>query len=351
MTLEKLSIETMNFYAPGFEVEIKGTKLAAEMSKAILNVKVEENMDSLAGFSITMTDGFDMKTQTFKWLDHPLLRENNEVIIKMGYSGNLTEMIMGRITGIESGFFSSQPPTVTIQGEDLSIREMTGATPERAFIDMKYSDVVKDIASGIGLNAVVDQTGKYEKVLRKSNEENYLTFIRRLGDRVGHEFKVEGRTLYFVKPGDDKKELVTLKLGKDIISFNPILNVSDRLTSVEVRSHNPRDPDNPIVGQAGDESEDTLKTGRKVISNVIVTSEEQANEIARAELARANSGLVNGDGECIGIPILRKGANIVLEGMGDRFSGSYYVKKTTHTINDSGYKTRFSVKMNREKGQ
>ena len=112
MTLEKLSIETMNYYAPGFEVEIKGTKLAAEMSKAILNVTVEENIDSLAGFSITMTDGFDMKTQTFKWLDHPLLRENNEVIIKMGYSGNLTEMIMGRITGIESGFFSSQPPTV-----------------------------------------------------------------------------------------------------------------------------------------------------------------------------------------------------------------------------------------------
>ena len=126
MTLEKLSIETMNYYAPGFEVEIKGTKLAAEMSKAILNVTVEENIDSLAGFSITMTDGFDMKTQTFKWLDHPLLRENNEVIIKMGYSGNLTEMIMGRITGIESGFFSSQPPTITIQGEDLSIREMTG---------------------------------------------------------------------------------------------------------------------------------------------------------------------------------------------------------------------------------
>ncbi len=350
MTIEKIALQTMNYYAPAFEVEIEGEKLAAEMSKAILSVTVEEKMDALAGFSITISDGFDMKTQTFKWLDHPLFHKDNKeeskITIRMGYSDNLSEMFRGKITGIESSFFSGEPPTVTIKGEDLSIHEMTAPTPEKAFIDMKYSDVVKTIASAIGLNAVVDETGKYEPVLRKTNEESYLAFIKKLGDRVGYEFMVDGRTLYFVKPGDDKKELLTLKLGKDIISFNPILNTTTRVAAVEVRGHNPKDPSKPFIGKEGDDGEGDLKSGKKVITNVIVTSEEQAKKVARAELDRANNDQVKGDGECIGLPMLRKGVNILLEGMGKRFSGSYYVKKTTHTINNSGYKTRFTVKKN-----
>ena len=68
--------------------------------------------------------------------------------------------------------------------------------------------------------------------------------------------------------------------------------------------------------------------------------------MARAELNRASDTLVEGSGECVGIPQIRTGVTIRLEKMGERFSGKYYVKGVTHTLNDSGYRTRFSVRRN-----
>ncbi len=361
MALEKLSSETLNFYAPRFEIEIKGQKLAADISKAILDVKIEEKVDQIAGFTITLNDEFDMEAQVFKWLDHPLFSEGNEVTVKMGYSNNLFTMMIGRITGIEPGFFSGETPTITLTGEDLSNEYINRGGPERTFVDMKYSDIVKTVASEAGLLAVVDTTGKYEQVIRKDNDESYLAFIKRLNNRVGYQFKVDGRTLYFIKPEDDKKEILTLELGKDIISFRPTMNTSRLVTEVEVRGNNPDDPDAPIVGRATAGSERTQEPGRRtgsqvaeklygsarrVISNVVVTSVEQANEMAQSELNKASDGLIEGDGECIGLTQLRKGVNIKLEKLGTRFSGKYYIKGTTHTINNNGYRTRFSVKRN-----
>jgi phage protein D len=79
---------------------------------------------------------------------------------------------------------------------------------------------------------------------------------------------------------------------------------------------------------------------------VIVNSVEHANAIAQSELNKANDTLIEGDGVCIGMPQIRPGVNIRLERMGKKFSGKYYVKETTHTIDNSGYRTNFKVKRN-----
>jgi len=361
MALENLSKKYAGFYAPQVEVSIEDKKLAADMSKAIIDVSVEEKMDQLAGFSMTIHDGFDRKNMKFKWLDHPLFKEGNKVTVKMGYAGNLPTLILGKITAIESSFFTGESPTLTVSGEDLSVDTLTGASPERTFVGMKSSDIVKAIASEAGLNPVVDDAGKYREVFRKDNNETYLAFLQRIKRVTGYELRIEGKTLYFTEPGADKEEIITLKLGKDIISFNPTFTTTGLVSEVEVRGHNPEDPENPFVGRASAGAEQAQEPGRqtgsqvagevasgrrRVISNVIVTSDEEARALADSELNRASDSLINGDGECIGLPELRKGVNILLEGMGDRFSGKYYVKGTTHTFGGSGYRTRFSVKRN-----
>jgi uncharacterized protein len=35
---------------------------------------------------------------------------------------------------------------------------------------------------------------------------------------------------------------------------------------------------------------------------------------------------------------------VKIEGIGSRFSGTYFIKESTHTINDSGYITRFTAR-------
>lgn len=361
MALEKLAGNTFNFYAPRFEVEIDNQKLVADISKAIIDVTVEEKLDEGASFTMTVHDDFDMKTQQFKWIDHPLFNVGNKIIIKMGYENNLYPMVSGNITSLEPSFFSGELPTLTVGGQDLSYDYIKRTSPERTFVEMRHSDIARRIASEAGLLPVVDDTGQLCSFVRKGSDETYYTFLERLAREVGFQFNVEGQTMYFIMPQDDRQEILVLELGKDIISFRPALRTSGLVTEVEVRGHNPRNPDEPIIGRAAAGSERPQESGRRtgsqiaeerhgsvrrVITNVIVNSVEHANSIARARLNEASDSLIEGDAECIGIPQIRTGVNIKLEKMGNRFSGKYYVKGTTHTINNSGYRTRFSVKRN-----
>lgn len=361
MALEKLSLQALNFYAPRFEVEIENQRLAANMSKAIIDVTVDERLNEGASFRLTIHDEFDMTTQEFKWLDHELFNVGNKVTIKMGYGSDLSTMVMGTITGMEPSFFSGETPAITINGQDLSFDYLKRSTPERTFVDRSYSDIARTIASEAGLLPVADETGRYEPFIRKNSDKTYYRFLKDIADRAGFTFYVDRKTLYFIKPKDDKKEILKLELGKDIISFRPTMNTSRLVSEVEVRGHNPGDPDTPLIGRARAGSERNQESGRRtasqvveerhgtqrrVITDVPVNSVEHANAIALSELNKANDTFIGGDGECIGIPQIRPGVTIRLDKMGKRFSGKYYVKGTAHTINNSGYRTRFTVKRN-----
>lgn len=361
MALEILSLAAGNFYAPRFEVEIENRRLAADMSKAIMDVSVEEKLDEGASFRITVHDDFDMRTQKFKWLDHELFTTGNKLSINMGYAGSLSPMIMGKITSIEPSFFSGELPTLSIAGQDLSFDYIKRPSPERTFIDRTHGDIAGTIATEAGLTAVVDETSLLSNFIRKNSSETYYTFLQRLAREAGYEFSVQRQTMYFIRPQDDSSEILTLSLGKDIISFRPSLKTSELITEVEVRGHNPGDPSSPFIGRASAGSERTQESGRRtgsriaaqqhgdirrVITDIAVTSNEHAGSIALSELNRASDSLIQGEGECIGIPLIKPGVAIRLDKLGDRFSGKYYVKDTVHTINTGGYRTRFTVKRN-----
>ena len=52
---------------------------------------------------------------------------------------------------------------------------------------------------------------------------------------------------------------------------------------------------------------------------------------------------VTGTASTIGIPELTAGRVVELRGLG-RFSGRYYVTRSTHTLGSGGYLTSFSVR-------
>jgi phage protein D len=361
MVLEKLSQEMFNFYAPRFVVEIKEKKLAENISKAIINATINEKIDEGASFELTIHDEFDMNSQKFIWLDNELFNVGNQVTIKMGYGANLHTIFMGTIKALESSFFSGDTPTITIRGQDLSYDYIKRSAPERTFREKSYSDIARTIASEAGLNSEVEDTGKPEKHIRKNNNDTYYKFLTSLARKVGFTFYIDRKTMYFIKPKDDKREIFNMELGKDLISFNPTLKDTQSYTEVIVRGHNTRDPGTPLIGRATAGSERgqepqkrtasqvaNSRSGLKtlVITNVVVNSVEHANAIALSKLNSASDTFIEGNGECIGLPQIRPGITIYFDKMGKWFTGKYYVKAATHTINESGYRTRFTVKRN-----
>ncbi len=346
------------FYAPRFEVEIEGQKLKGSMERIITDISVTEKVDEGASFVFTIFDEYDLKEQKFKWLEHDLFQVGNRITIRFGYENDLYTLIQGSITTVEPSFFAGEVPTIAIAGHDLSFGWLKTPSPSKTFKDMTYSEIAEDIAREAKLSAVVDRTDIKIKEIKKPNNEPYYLFLKKLAEQIEYVFFVYKQTMYFVKEYVYPSEEVSLSLGRDLISFKPTLNTAGVLKKVEVRGHNPMDPSHPITVQMqsteglirdgyikiGPLSKKIEGSSEKVIDNLIVTSRAHAEKIARAVLARANENILVGEGSAIGMPQLRAGMILKLERLGSIFSGKYYVKEVTHTINTSGYITKFSVR-------
>ena len=73
-----------------------------------------------------------------------------------------------------------------------------------------------------------------------------------------------------------------------------------------------------------------------------VFSQKEADSVRNAILLTRSKDLVKASGTCVGLPDLRAGQRVRIAGLGARFSGEYFITDTTHTINDSGYITKFN---------
>jgi hypothetical protein len=339
-------------------VEIKGKNILKE-GVAITSVQVTEKLSDSATFTLQISDSFDVNKEIFRWLDDPLFQLGNEITIKMGYGNNLQTMIIGKIETLNSSLFSNASPTLSVTGYDLSYKVLKKASGEQSFDNVKDSDIVQKIAGVMQLTAKTDPTSeKHEKVVKKSNT-SFFNFLKERAERIGYEFYVGGRTLYFVNPKEDKAELFTLEWGKNLASFNPTMSTARVDTNVEVRGWDSKNK-KEIIGRAGAGDERTQEQGKKKGSQIAmeaggeakrvifwpVSSVEEANNVAKARLNNASDRFIEGTGNTIGIPELRSGVFIRLDKLGKRFSGKYRVKEATHTIDTSGYKVNFNVKRN-----
>ena len=153
---------------------------------------------------------------------------------------------------------------------------------------------------------------------------------------------------------------MTFEWGKNLIQFNPTINAANLVTRVEVRGH-PSNSKNCVMGIAESGSEDVVEQGKMTASQLaveiygekkldikdrVVASKKEADDMAKAELNSVGDNLITGSGSIIGTPNLIPGIHLVLDRIGQRFSGKYFVTKVTNTIDGNGYTTTFNVRRN-----
>lgn len=83
---------------------------------------------------------------------------------------------------------------------------------------------------------------------------------------------------------------------------------------------------------------------KEVITNQPVRTSAEAKQKATDLLTRQLRNVVVASGVTVGLPDLRAGRKVQIEGLGDRYSGTYYITSTTHTIGEGGYRTQFEAR-------
>lgn len=357
-------------YAPSFRIVVKNKNVELQHGSTVdvLSLSVTETFNRADTFMFVVRDRHPDPNRLFaggdalRWMDSDVFDECNEIEIHMGYVGNLHPLFLGEITAVSTSFPASGQPTLTVQGQSLYHR-LHRARRRRPFDPGTDSDIAEEIGSDLEMGVEADDT-ESEHALVSSDGGTIGSLLRRRARRLNYEVTVKDRTLYFQRPRylDNPSAALTLEWGKDLISFSPRLSTHNLPTEVTVRgcqTSRERGKE-PIVGTArvGDERVSLGdRTGQQVVQQAFgdshllvedhdVASPQEATEMARARLEAEGMRYIVGEGACVGNPELRSRTVIELRGLGERFSGLYYVTSTTHRINGSGYLTDFSVERN-----
>lgn len=339
---------TTSFYAPRTRVNIAGLTLAAEVSNLVQSVSYDSNVDMADMFTVVLQNPNQQLT------DSPLFDLGKSVEIHMGYGETLQPMMLGEVTSIQPQFPQSGAPTMTIAGYDKSYRLRHNQPDRPAFQYMSDSAIAAQIAAEAGLIPIVDPSIYFREKLHQTTSD--MAFLKDLARQNFFETFVWWDKLYFRFPRP-QTEAVVLEWGKTLSSFAPRIAAGAMAGIQVIRGYDERlaqsvvgfalagdlSLDN-VVEKLGSSALDLLTTlGRRVIRKQSVKSSFDAMALAKAMLQDILDGFYEGTGSCVGIPELRAGQEIIIRGVGKRFSGNYRLNRVTHTIDGSGYRTSFEV--------
>jgi phage baseplate assembly protein V len=347
------------YFAPRAGVRVAGLTLAAEVADRMINLSYDSNADMADMFTLTLLNGDGALT------DAALFDVGKDVEIHLGYGADLQPMMLGEIATIQPSFPESGAPTLTISGYDKSFKLRHNEPLQDLWRESTDSMIASAIALAAGLVPVVDPSPLFHEELPQTS--NDMAFLRERARANFFEVFVEWDRLHFQLPRPQSDAYV-LEWGRNLSSFSPRLARSaadgmeivrgydEELAQTVVGLATTADLDlgdlTERLGQAGLDAllalgRDTIG-GRRATKTPKETPQEvespaDAFEVAKALLGEVFEGLYEGSGSCIGIPELRAGKMIRIEGVGKRFSGFYRLKRVTHTLGDSGLRTQFEV--------
>jgi phage protein D len=286
-----------------------------------------------------------------------------KIEIKMGY-GDINDkksmpiMVTGLVTEISTNFPEGGSPELSVSGMDNGFLLTIGKN-SKSWTERKDSAVASQIASFHNLNPVIDPTEEDRPQIEQSQMSDW-DFLKKLADRnKDYELFVDQTNqLHFAKRNNKASDVVELVYGQGLLSFRPEANLANQISRVEVYGWDRKNA-KPFVGvaKAGEESGRNGKSAAQILESMVadpkkrptlrlrqpVFTQSEANQRARAALDEHARKFLTGEGESIGLPLLRPDVNVKLSELADAFSKIYYVREATHKIDSNGYRTRFKV--------
>ena len=361
-------IRTQDIFVPRFKIFIDKKELDPLESGYVSKVTVSDSVSEMDTFSFTLSN-WNPKMIGFKFIDTDRFGIGKDVEIQMGYrdDSRLTTMIKGVVTSWNINFPQGSPPSLVVSGHDYTYLLKNDKKTSRTYRKKKDSDIAEEIFKRLEKKLpgkltdkkIDDSNYKNKYLLQRSSD---LAFLHERAGKIGFEFYIKNGTFYFVKPADikplTKSEKVfsySLQWGETLISFTPRLNINDQVTEVTVKgwdvNKNREIKETAYLSDLAIVELDSVlgiefvqENKKAVITTQPVESREQAKQLAVATLRRYLYGFLTGRAKSFGLPGLVCGEYVELNGLGNRFSGFYYITGTTHAIDDSGYTTGFDVR-------
>jgi len=337
---------------PEIKISVDGSPIEQELIEKIISSKVSYSLEKSDMFTIAFNDG-ELTIQNEKIFDL-----GQTILIELGYNNEFIKMIEGEIVQMKYDYSSSSPSMLTIVGFDKMFR-LNRTKHSRSFLEIKDSEIAREIAMELGLDTEIDATSQKFAYLFQNNQSN-LAFLKERARRIDYEVEVEENTLIFKKARHENREQsVDLIWDENLMEFHPTMDATKVVSEVEVTGWSPAekrlirgvaragDEKKSIQGESGASS---LKSKFENMDSKIfkvdipLRSQAEADNLAHARLNQLNMEYITGYGLAIGNPKVTAGKIINIMNIGDLINGEYYVISSEHIFSTHGYKTYFDVK-------
>jgi uncharacterized protein len=393
-TVVKDAAPNQGFFVPAFELHIDGSGLPRDVLRDVIELSYHDSVEEIDNFQITVNN-WDADAQRCKYIGSETAKDlaaanaNNltgtgnkalwftlfepcskTVKLSLGYVGNLLPIMTAYFTTMEPNFPASGPPVLTVRGLNILHRLRTKKF-SHPWTNKKPSAIARDFNSfrdqgaprltrpwKIATDKNAEDGESQIPFIAQTNQYD-IDFLLNLARSFGYEVAVdEVNSVLNFRPSGSRATTAnyTLEWGKSLIEFKPSLSTANQWKSVTVRGFDRQTQKS--ISEKVDFTDPQLRKLNANLQNIIVQCdprEEQvvdqgvftraeAKDRARALLRNRHVQMVKASGRTVGLPKLRAGTLIDIEGVGARLSGTYYVTKTTHTIGDGGYTTQFECR-------
>jgi len=284
--------------------------------------------------------------------DGAVLKLGAEVKVFAGEVSTPTEIFRGKITGLEGRFPMSGPPDLVVLAEDA----LQGARMMRRtknWDSASLSDIARQVASNNGLTPVLDGLDTSIGDQQQNNESD-LHFLRRLLARYDADLQIVGAELHASPRSQAQRNQIEIDLNSQLKQVRVIADLSHQVSQVTaagwdyqqgqaINATSQTTSFGPGSGQSGSQLLlQALSWRSEHLGQFSSMNQQEMQALVDAEYAQRTRTFVVANGVAEGNPNLRIGSYLKLNGLGPRFSNTYYTTSTVHRFDtQGGYETRF----------
>lgn len=332
----------------GLEVAVDGAPLDPTVAERLIDARVQDDL--------LLPDTFQLRFRdpAFELVDGSLFDVGKTLELKLSSpNGNAARpLFTGKIATLAPEFESGGCVFV-VRGYDGS-HALNLTRRSRTFQDMTASDIAKKVIGDAGLPSDVASTREVSAFEQQSNETDWR-FLWRLAERCGFTLSCVDGTVTFRPAGRAEEQSARLEWGVSLRAFHPRATAVQQVDEVEITAWDPqtakrvtgranRPKLDSEIGLVRDQTARAGAGGRLVVSDRVVVTQGEADELAQTTLDHLANAWLEAEGIAAGDPQLKAGSLVEVVGVGRRFGGKYLITGATHVVRGgSGYETRFRI--------
>ena len=337
------------FRGPAVKFKIDGSEVT---SYPVLHLSLFNSIERADSFNLELSGIYDYTKKAYNGKDK--FKLGKAIDIDLGYVDKFSTVFHGYITSLKYEANGEDDIKLIISGMDKTFK-MTKGIKSRSFVKKKHSDIVSTLAGEAGLTPVVDSTTTTYEVIEQIGVTDY-NFVQIMAEKNNYEAFVSGNKLYFRKLHKSTSPAVTLAWTEGLLGFSREDDLADQPGEVTVRGWDPQKKEavvgtcssttNVGTGSSGKSLLDQLVGGVKEYYYSEVKSQADAKTQAEAIFSRRAMKLVSARITSVGIPELRAGTYVKIQGLDTDMNDTYYIISARHEIDESGYTTTLTVGSN-----